>query len=198
MPPPVKALRQRKSTGSLPITRDCTVSPKKRRKNKGPNSRRSTTFSRVIGGIIILTITIAAFFLHHKSDSDSDNDENGFKGFKVTSLPLFRGMRRQIDTKSEDEASIDTYTCSNGKIVPMNDDYCDCPEGGDETLTSACSHITVQTQMFTCKDGVLKIFSSRVRDGIVGECVFTSIILIVSLLLDCDDGSDEYMSRTHS
>jgi len=78
------------------------------------------------------------------------------------------------------DVSAATYRCSNGNLVPLNDNYCDCPDGGDENLTSACSHITVQVEVFECKDGRKKIFSSRVLDGIY----------------DCYDGSDELIPET--
>ena len=59
----------------------------------------------------------------------------------------------------------------------VNDDYCDCSDGSDEPLTSACSHID-----FKCKNGHIighpdrmHMSSGRVNDGIC----------------DCCDGSDE-------
>jgi hypothetical protein len=44
-----------------------------------------------------------------------------------------------------------------------NDDYCDLPDGSDETKTSACSYLKVY---FTCEnDSSKKIPTSRVNDG---------------------------------
>lgn len=57
----------------------------------------------------------------------------------------------------------------------LNDDYCDCLDGSDESKTSACSHLTVSQSKFHCADGTAVIYSSRVHDGIK----------------DCLDGSDE-------
>ena len=61
----------------------------------------------------------------------------------------------------------------------LNDDYCDCQDGSDEPLTSACSHLLVNNRTFSCPSSVsgemIKLFPSRIRDGIV----------------DCSDGSDE-------
>ena len=44
----------------------------------------------------------------------------------------------------------------------MNDNYCDCPDGSDEPLTSACAN-----GFFSC--GERKIPSSWVNDGICGN-----------------------------
>ena len=54
----------------------------------------------------------------------------------------------------------------------VNDDYCDCADGSDELLTSACSPIGT----FECP-GKAKVMipSGRVNDGVC----------------DCCDGSDE-------
>ena len=70
--------------------------------------------------------------------------------------------------------------CSDGLTLAIeNDDYCDCPDGRDEFLTSACSHLLVNNHdevYFTCHDPhKTRIYTSRVNDGIV----------------DCPDGSDE-------
>lgn len=65
--------------------------------------------------------------------------------------------------------------CPDGAEGILNDDYCDCADGSDESTTSACSHITVQNSMFHCLDKTGTIYTSRVRDGVK----------------DCIDGSDE-------
>lgn len=65
--------------------------------------------------------------------------------------------------------------CMDGSVGYLNDDYCDCRDGSDETNTSACSHVLVQHPVFSCTDGSAVIFASRVSDSIP----------------DCPDGSDE-------
>ncbi|CAM9201641.1 unnamed protein product [Ectocarpus sp. 6 AP-2014] len=73
-----------------------------------------------------------------------------------------------------------TFICDGGATAleqnKVNDDYCDCLDGADETLTPACSH-TGQAR-FACTDtGSLNqtIPTSRLWDGVC----------------DCCDGSDE-------
>jgi hypothetical protein len=65
--------------------------------------------------------------------------------------------------------------CPDGADGILNDDYCDCADGSDESTTSACSHLTVQKSTFHCLDGTAIIYASRVGDGVK----------------DCLDGSDE-------
>jgi protein kinase C substrate 80K-H len=58
------------------------------------------------------------------------------------------------------------FTCEdNSKVIPKsfkNDEFCDCPDGSDETRTSACKN-----NQFDC--GRNKIHSSYVNDGICGN-----------------------------
>jgi Glucosidase II beta subunit-like len=65
--------------------------------------------------------------------------------------------------------------CPDGAEGILNDDYCDCADGSDESKTSACSYLTVQKSTFHCLDKTGTIYASRVRDGVK----------------DCIDGSDE-------
>ena len=67
----------------------------------------------------------------------------------------------------------------------LNDDYCDCPDGSDEPLTSACSHLLVGQKTFLCTapsttatatgEAIIQLSPSRIHDGVV----------------DCHDGLDE-------
>lgn len=62
--------------------------------------------------------------------------------------------------------------CNNGLLVTngkMNDNYCDCVDGSDEPLTSACSHLLVHSRVFHCTGGdnpSAGIYLSRVGDGV--------------------------------
>jgi hypothetical protein len=78
----------------------------------------------------------------------------------------------QFKHKSE---KLRRITCANGSTGTLNDNYCDCADGSDETETSACSHVTVQQASFQCRDKSKAIYASRVGDGVK----------------DCPDGSDE-------
>ncbi len=74
--------------------------------------------------------------------------------------------------------SLNYILCDDGTTVlgRINDDYCDCLDGSDEKLTSACSNVLVQKGTFRCRDDTSKLlFPSRIRDGVK----------------DCTDGSDE-------
>ena len=99
---------------------------------------------------------------------------------KLDSLSLFESLRNLIQKKIL-EAVLDPKPppkpiwCPDGSKGFLNDNYCDCSDGSDETETSACSHILVNKKTFVCKDGNGSVFTSRVSDGVK----------------DCSDGSDE-------
>lgn len=69
--------------------------------------------------------------------------------------------------------------CGDGSFGILNDDYCDCMDGADEPLTSACSHVLVQKPVFECRDQSNTLFASRLHDGVK----------------DCADGTDEMMQH---
>ena len=72
---------------------------------------------------------------------------------------------------------VNGYRCADGTIIPrarVNDDACDCSDGGDEPGTAACAG---RQQFFWCAADRRFIPSSRVGDGVV----------------DCCDGADETM-----
>jgi hypothetical protein len=83
------------------------------------------------------------------------------------------------------DENFEPFVCSDGSTIGFrNDDYCDCPDGGDEDGTAACAGmILIQVPTFICgssdeeSSGVprQRIYASRVRDGFP----------------DCPDGSDE-------
>lgn len=77
--------------------------------------------------------------------------------------------------KHRESRMFKAFTCPDGSKGFLNDNYCDCLDGSDETNTSACSNVRVQLETFKCKDGSGMIYASRVEDGIK----------------DCPDGSDE-------
>ena len=81
----------------------------------------------------------------------------------------------------------ETFACAgDGAAIPLSwvdDDFCDCTDGSDETATAACASISPPPR-FACVMGELStartIPTSRVGDGVC----------------DCCDGSDEAMATT--
>lgn len=67
--------------------------------------------------------------------------------------------------------------CSSGHTGIVNDDYCDCSDGVDEYLTSACSYILVGQKVFECDEAVTAagndnniLFTSRINDRVI-DCI---------------------------
>jgi hypothetical protein len=129
--------------------------------------------------IIALTVIVGTLVARRDKISTSSS-----QGLRMMSL-LRRRQQQQQQLKKENEffstAPQTTYqsvVCTAHPQIKglLNDDYCDCPDGSDETLTSACSQITVGKRTFACNDNdKTMIFASSVGDGII----------------DCPNGSDE-------
>lgn len=129
--------------------------------------------------MIIALTTIGGKLVAHRDKIST----NGSEGLRMMSLLRRRQQHQQSKKKSRfistaPQTIHQSIVCTahpqlNGLL---NDDYCDCPDGSDETLTSACSHLTVGKHTFACNDeDNTMIFASTVGDGIV----------------DCPNGSDE-------
>ncbi|GMH40982.1 hypothetical protein BSKO_08892 [Bryopsis sp. KO-2023] len=94
-----------------------------------------------------------------------------------------RDACESISGSSEKKCCSGEFTCqASNTTIPcdwVNDDYCDCPDGGDEWLTSSCAQFGT---LFECKNTSRygkSISSSFVGDGIC----------------DCCDGSDEPLGK---
>lgn len=86
-----------------------------------------------------------------------------------------KALKSEVDNNNKHGGKKFKIRCPDGADGYLNDDYCDCEDGSDESKTSACSHLTVQKSTFHCLDGTGIIYASRVLDGVK----------------DCLDGSDE-------
>merc|ERR1711934_1181554 len=89
-------------------------------------------------------------------------------------LLCLHSVHATVGVHPEDAAKFSgsTFQCgASGVSIPaskVNDDYCDCPEGGDEPGTSACP----DTQFF-CKNRGSEskwLHSSMVGDGVCDCC----------------------------
>lgn len=102
----------------------------------------------------------------------------------VVKREIIRGIRiRDLDSYTKKFPN-QKFKCLEREIeIPfsqINDDYCDCPDGSDETFTNACSngkfYCTKQTRHVTGRGKDVFVASSRINDGIC----------------DCTDCSDEF------
>ena len=124
---------------------------------------------------LFLTTSIIFYFeissIEHHFDDDHFNRHAMMETFKKVS-----------EAQGGEQLGVgQVFTCRDGsnKYAVMNDDYCDCADGLDEPLSSACSHILVAKRRFSCggdeKDKL--IYVSRLNDGIC----------------DCINGADEWL-----
>ena len=125
---------------------------------------------------LFLTTSIIFYFeissMEHHFDDDLRFDRNAM-------METFKKVSEAQGGEQLDVGQV--FACRDGsnKHAVMNDDYCDCADGLDEPLSSACSHILVARPRFSCggNERDKLIYVSRLNDGIC----------------DCKDGSDEWL-----
>lgn len=88
---------------------------------------------------------------------------------------LVRGIRiRDIDNYTKHHHPDQMFHCLDKSAViaweRLNDDFCDCPDGSDETITNACAngkfYCTKQLRHKTGRGQDVFVPTSRVNDGI--------------------------------
>ncbi len=101
--------------------------------------------------------------------------------FVLSSIVVFTITFIYSFQRAEKNEIASHFQCSQYPHIKgfLNDDYCDCPDGSDEPLTSACSNLLVGQKTFMCTDPstgeAMHLSPSRIHDGVV----------------DCHDGLDE-------
>jgi hypothetical protein len=125
-----------------------------------------------VGLLTSLLVTIALYVL------TIQHLEHNSPAFHLQSVPhQLRGV------VVSEPPRVEYFSCLDDSptLAIENDEYCDCLDGSDESQTSACSHLLIQTKTFQCTSSPQQIYASRVNDGVC----------------DCSDGSDEYGSNIH-
>jgi hypothetical protein len=115
-----------------------------------------------------------------------DTQSNLTIHFNSSSLRQHKLYHDTLELERLAPVRIQYFTCADDSnaLAVLNDNYCDCADGSDENMTSACSNVVVQTRVFHCHSQEAyhfyptEIYPSRVNDGVC----------------DCADGSDEYDS----
>lgn len=158
------------------------------RRKRGSSSRFSW-HSNIVVGSICLSITLLAVVMvmwsltlrssndHHAKKSHTKSRAESAEQHQDHHKPQQADRKSYLLPRKRTDSSKQTWVdCPNGSRGILNDNYCDCSDGSDEPLTSACAHLTPQVPTFPCQDGSgLLLFASRVGDGVQ----------------DCGDGSDE-------
>lgn len=142
--------------------------------------------------IIFIGVIVMMLIVYHLWTFGDANIS--YKYDRVVGMSQSNQDAKQIDSNQDanrdanrniERPRVKTFICFQSKEVidadQVNDDYCDCADGSDEPLTSACPN-----NRFKCKSGRVITFpnhkiipASRVNDGIC----------------DCCDGSDEWLIR---
>jgi Glucosidase II beta subunit-like len=136
----------------------------------------AATVVSVTLSLLLLPFSWIQVDYHHQVQHELQYLVQVLKDTRSNSKTLFRGIHSRKPPRQ--------IVCNDGFTLAIeNDNYCDCPDGRDELLTSACSHLLVDKRVFVCHDPAsTKIFASRVNDGII----------------DCPDGSDETTTSASS
>jgi hypothetical protein len=93
-----------------------------------------------------------------------------------------------------------SYAYDKNEKSLINDDFCDCITGEDETETAACSYLLVGEAKFSCKSNKKHYADNENTKnekltGVFPERIqYTFLSRVNDGICDCDDGSDEYLT----